>query len=104
MSVDDMVKQWEENYKKMEEVDFEARREGQLIGRYLREQIADGYAYYQITKENKNTVVIEHVTGIGDDYSVPYWGSKASIKKAFAIQNVECRDKFNALFSKKKES
>jgi uncharacterized protein YutD len=62
------------NIAKLEENDRKAAEKGSLIGRYIQESYADGYAYYVITKVKKNTVTIKSVKGIGDDWEIPYWG------------------------------
>jgi len=100
---EEFLKMIESNLKKLEREDDQAKAKSQLVGRYIREQIADGFAYYKIVKENKKTVRIELVRNIGDDYSVPVWGLKASIQKAYAIKNVGYRDRINEIFSKKGE-
>jgi hypothetical protein len=55
--------------------DQEAKAMGQLVGRFYREQIADGYAFYVITKENKTKCKLVVVTGLGwqERSSLEYW-------------------------------
>lgn len=95
----DYSRPWEEisaqqdiNWKTLENQDARAKKAGQLVGRYITQGIADGRAVYVIVKENQKTVRIAHVTGLGDDYMIPYWGSGTSIKKDFALQNLNWKD------------
>lgn len=81
-----------ENQRIMIERDKAAKANGELKGRYVREPIADGYAYYEITKVTKTKVKIKLVTGIGDDYRVNYWGNEATIERAYAESNIKDRD------------
>jgi hypothetical protein len=90
------------NFKKLVAQDEKAKDEDKLVGRYIQEQIADGYAYYVIVRENKRTVRIRHATGLGDDWMIPYWGEEASIDKSYALQRIDWRDGLDALFSKAK--
>jgi hypothetical protein len=94
--------QMSKNVKIMEENDRRAAKAGKLVGRYIRESAADSYAYYLITKENKNTVRIEVITGIGDDWTIPYWGREATIDKRYAMKNLQFRDFCSGLFKEKK--
>lgn len=98
--MEDFVKQWEENQRKLDEKDAKAKAEGKLVGRFIQEPFADGYAIYEITKENKKTVRIRVVDGIGDDWRIPYWGDEATIEKSYALKSLAWRDKMNKLFSK----
>jgi len=86
------LKQVNENYKKLLEMDIQAANAGNLEGRFVDHPIADGKALYFITKENKKTVTIEHLELGGDDYYLPAWGAKATIPKEFALDNVKARD------------
>lgn len=88
-----------ENFDLLMNIDKQAKEKGELLGRFVAVPIADGRAYYQIVKENKNTVKIKLVENIGDDYMVDYWGCEATIDKDYAADNVEYRDKLDALFS-----
>lgn len=93
--------EYEEAFKRLQEQDEQAQKDGKLVGRYIDHPFADGRAYYKITKENKSSVVIEVVRGIGDDWSIPAWGDKATIKKTLAQDFLRRRDALNILFSKR---
>ena len=94
--------QWDEvdriynsNWAKLEAVDKAARDRGELVGRFIREGVADGYALYMITKENKKTVRITHISGLGDDYMIQYWGWECMIEKDFAVRKLRAEDFWN---------
>lgn len=94
-----LLRESEKNFEKLEKTDRVAEKQGLLVGRYIRENIADGYAYYQIIKENKTTVKIKHVVGISDDYIVSYWGKQATISKNYIKKSISFRDNLNEIFN-----
>lgn len=96
----DFIEEWKENERKLREQDAKAKAEGKLVGRFIQEPVADGYALYEIIRENKNTVRIRLIKGIGDDYQISYWGEEATIKKDFALANLGWRDNISKIFSK----
>lgn len=98
-NVDNLFKMWENNFEKMVKKDKEAQRIGDLEGRYLRFPIADGYAYYEIVKENKKSVRIEVIKNIGDDWVIPQLGEKVTIQMAPAVQNIKQRVQMENLFN-----
>jgi len=94
-----LIESWQKKIKEFEKTDREAKKQGQLVGRYIKESIADGYAYYKIVKEGKKSVEIRHIKGIGDDYMISYWGKQATINKDYAKKSIEFRDKLSEIFS-----
>lgn len=102
MDVEKYISEIEANQEKMNQKDLIAREQGLLKGRYVRIPQADGYAFYEIVRENKKTVRIRVITGIGDDWSVSYWGNEATIDKNFAIQNIGQRDHWNDFVQQKR--
>lgn len=94
-----------ETIKKNEEqlygIDREAKEKNQLVGRYIQEPYADGYAVYQVIRENKNTVRVRVCTGLGDDWVIPYWGEEYTINKEYAIQSIKSRDNIKRVFEGK---
>lgn len=101
MGTNEWLKKLEENWEKVVEKDEKSKEKGKLVGRYIAEPIADGNAVYEIVRENKNTVRIEVVTGIGDDWVIPYWGPSATIDKDYAISSVGRRDGLARIFGRK---
>lgn len=90
------------NFEQLQRIDAEAKKSGSLVGRYIRESVADGLAYYQIIKEGKRTVRIRICLDIcGDNYRVSYWGEEATIDRKYALKSVEGRDMMTKMFEGK---
>jgi hypothetical protein len=90
------------NFQQLQQIDEEAKKAGKLVGRYIRESVADGLAYYQIIKEGKRTVRIRICLDIcGDNYRVSYWGEEATIDRKYALKSVEGRDMMTKMFEGK---
>jgi len=94
----DLLKKWENNFKDLQAKDAEAKAAGSIVGRFIYEPYADGRAYYVVIKEKKETVDIKVVTGIGDDWRIPYWGEKATVRKSYVLANLKRRDALEELF------
>lgn len=97
--MDEINRMWEiereaknKKWKSIVASDKAAKKKGSLVGRYIQESYADGYSFYLITKETRSSVTIEVVTGIGDDWVLPMFGRKTTVKKSYAKRNVEMRD------------
>lgn len=87
------------NWEKIVEQDTKARKAGTLVGRYLREPVADGNAIYVITKVYKRTVHIRYVPEVcPDEYRVAYFKDKDSIKREYAEKSVQWRDNLRRMF------
>ena len=97
----DLINEWDRNYDAMVARDEQAKAKGLLIGRYVKKPYADGYAYYEIVKENKNTLNLKVVTNIGDDWVVPHWGTAPKVNKKSTVSRLEVEDKFYEMISKK---
>jgi len=89
--------EWDRNYDIMVAKDEKAKREGKLVGRFVREAYADGYAYYEIVSENKNTLRIKSIKGLGDDWTIPYWGDEANVEKDYVVSKIELEDRLAKL-------
>lgn len=92
-----------ENQKQLDQIDSEAKANGELLWRYIQEPCADGYAVYQIVKVNKKTVRIRNCTGLGDDWVIPYWGGETTIGRDYAELKTKRKDNIEALFSNRAE-
>ena len=79
--------------------DKAAKEEGRVIGRYVRERIADGYAYYCVIEQIVGGAVrVEHVH-IYDGYRVPMIESMGCvIPLKYVKENIEMRDRWQAMF------
>ena len=56
------------NFNLLEEINKRCKEKDSLVGRYFTSSVADGSAYYQVIKENKKSVHIIRLVGLGDDY------------------------------------
>lgn len=56
------------NHNLLEKINNRCKEKNSLVGRYFTSSVADGNAYYQVIKENKKTVHIVRLVGLGDDY------------------------------------
>ena len=92
-----------DNLLQLSKIDNEAREAGELIGRFIQEPYADGYAYYQIVEEDKqkNNVLIMSCKQLGDDWVIPYWGDKTWIDKDYAEGSIKFRDQMAASYAKR---
>ena len=89
------------NQASLEVIDRTSKNNHKLLYRYISHPFADGYAYYQIIKENKITVKIRVCKGMGDDWVLPVWGEESTISKILAEQMIERRDHMEKLFKNK---
>ena len=97
----DYIKEMEAEFNAMRAVDAHAKSEGKLEGRYIQEQIADGYAYYVVVEVGEQTVRVEHQKFF-DGYSVPMIESMGGIIPIHYVrENIEARDQLNEMFSKR---
>lgn len=98
--IDNFIAATRRNFDLLDQIDKAAKAEGSLLWRYISEPFADGRAYYQIVKVNKKTVRIVRCTGLGDDWTIPYWGNSATIDIDYAEQKISARDRLDAFFAK----
>ena len=100
MDTAELLKMWDRKFQEIKHKDETAKRNNKLVGRYIRMPVADGHAFYEIVRENRHTVRIEHISGLGDDWKVSYWGDRATIRKDFALENIGFRDRLAEVFRK----
>jgi hypothetical protein len=98
--MDEYFKQFNKNFEALSKQDEEAAKQGKLVGRVIQEQIADGYAYYVIIRENKKTVRIRRATGLGDDWTIPYWGDEATIEKNYVLNQFQWKEDLAKIMAK----
>ena len=96
----DWIKQMEAEFAAMQAVDASARAKGELVGRYVQEQIADGYAYYVVVAETDMQMVkVEH-KDIFDGWSVPMIESMNGIVPVkYVKENIARRDAWSDVFA-----
>ena len=95
------IKESKKKFDAMLEADTKAKEAGTLIGRYINEPVADGYAYYVVAKVKGAKCTLKHVD-IYDAYKilfVEYLGRV--VPKRYVTTNIEQRDALKELFSKK---
>lgn len=98
-AIDAIVAEHDLSWSDLTAKDQEAKDRGDLVGRYLSEPYAYGYAVYDIVAASDDTVDIE-VIDIGDAWVIPYWGRRATIDRKYAEKSVRNRDKIEELFSR----
>lgn len=94
---------WKANNQNLRKIDSEAKSQGTLLHRYIAEPHADGNAIYQIIRVNKKTVRIRVCTGLGDDWTIPYWGKETSIPLDYAKESINRRDALAEIFKQRSE-
>lgn len=100
--MEDFMKEYDRLYKEFTERDAAAKKAGKLIGRFIQESIADGYAYYVIVARRGATIVqVEHVDYL-DGYRhamIDSMGGQVPMK--YALENIERRDKWAEYFDRR---
>lgn len=86
--MEEVEKIWKNNWEEINKKNEGAKIKGNLLGRYMSEGYADGAAYYEIIVVKKQKVIIRVLTGIGDDWIIPYWGEETTIDKNYAINHL----------------
>jgi hypothetical protein len=84
-----------------DEIDSLAKDLGTLMGRQIKFPMGDGYAYYIITKVNKQTVEITWVKYC-DAWQDSRAGYQSLLDKAYAEQQVKGQDRLAELFGAKR--
>lgn len=87
-----------ENWEGLVAADKAAKAAGSLVGRYLTHPYADGQAVYQITKATTRTATIRVVTGLGDDWVLPAWGTQATLTRGQVERFIQQREGLAKLF------
>jgi len=75
---DALNRAYDDNYKHMETINKVAKDAGQILYRTFSIQVADGYAHYQVTKVEKNNMMVRVLRGMGDDYQDRILGAGGS--------------------------
>lgn len=97
------ISQQEANWNLVVESDKKAKGAKTLEGRYVQLPYADGQAVYIVTRQGERTCTLEVVTGIGDDWVIPYIGKKGSMKTDLVMKNIKGREAMEEIFSKHAE-
>lgn len=97
------IEAFEKNIDHLYKLDQKARDEGSIIGRFIREPAADSYAYYQVVSESAKNYTIKSVKGIGDDWEISIFGSKATVNKEKIEEIITQRDNFDDFLKKRQQ-
>ena len=101
-SCESLSDQMEHSYDQMVARDAEAKAEGTIVGRYLKERAADGYAFYEVIAVNGDDSLQIECLDIYDCWSVPMYESMADcFPRNYAEGNIAARESTEALFNKK---
>lgn len=97
-----VIDQMQADYDAMVANDQAAKNDGELVGRFVQEQIADGYAYYVVVAETDMQMVkLEHMH-IYDGWSVPMIESMDGIVPLkYVKENIAYRDNMDEIFSRR---
>lgn len=100
----DFMAEHDRLWKEFNERDAAAKDADELIGRYIQESIADGYAYYVITeRQGESMVQVEHIDYL-DGYNVPMIDSADGlIPLKYALENIARRDRWAEYFNRRAE-
>jgi hypothetical protein len=91
MDIAVQLKQVLASHAKLDKKDKEAKSKGVLKGRYIQQQTESGYGYYEIIRENKDTVIVKYID-ILDSVISPVLGKEAKVPKDYAVKNIAFRD------------
>lgn len=97
--INEYVAKVDAEFASMQAIDASAKDKGELVGRYIQEQIGDGYAYYRIIKAGSRNVALEHMA-IGDAWQIPMVESMGLVVPTkYARENIERRDAWTDVFA-----
>jgi len=99
-TIPDFIKKADEKFDEISKADKTAKKNKTLVGRYFKEQIADGYAFYLIVADNGKRCKVERITGIGDDWHIRRFEMNPWVSRREVVDNVERRDAIAALFGR----
>lgn len=87
------------NFDVLNGIDKEQRDKGELLWRYFRRNVADGYAYYQITKVTKLSANVEVCRGIClDEWTDDLLGEKCTLPINIVKDLISSKDAMEKLF------
>jgi hypothetical protein len=82
---------YERNLERLQACDRLAEARGILVGRYFREIVEDGFAYYVIIEDFGDRVRVELAQGLGTDTPTPYYGNSCVILRNLALSRIRWR-------------
>ena len=89
----------EHNYDVLKKIDREQRDKGELLWRYFRRNVADGYAYYQVVKVTKKSAIVEVCRGIClDEWTDNMLGDSCQLPIKIVDDLIKQKDAMEKLF------
>ena len=89
----------EHNYDVLKKIDREQRDKGELLWRYFRRNVADGYAYYQVVKVTKKSAIVEVCRGIClDEWTDNMLGDSSQLPIKIVDDLIKQKDAMEKLF------
>lgn len=87
------------NYDVLKTIDREQRNRGELLWRYFRRNVADGYAYYQVVRVTKKSAIVEVCRGIClDEWTDNMLGEVCELPIKIVRDLIEQKDNLEKLF------
>jgi hypothetical protein len=91
----------EHNYEVLKRIDQQQRDRGELLWRYFRRNVADGYAYYQIVRVTKKSAIVEVCRGIClDEWTDNMLGEVCELPIKIVRDLIEQKDNLEKLFGR----
>ncbi len=103
MDIDEEIKQKDTLFKKLKKEAENAKKKGDLVGRYFSVEVADGNAFYRVKAVQDNYAYIEYVPICLDEYTLPIIENGMWVPIDRAKAYVERTEKLNDIFSDKKK-
>lgn len=98
LNVKDFRDKLDREWAEITAADRAAKEEGTLVGRYIQESRADGYAYYRVVDHTDNIARVEHIDYC-DGWTIPMIESMdCLIPLKYVRDNITLRDKWDRLF------
>lgn len=89
----------EYNYDALKIIDREQRDKGELLWRYFRRNVADGYAYYQVVRVTKKSAIVEVCRGIClDEWTDNMLGEVCELPIKIVKDLIQQKDSLEKLF------
>jgi hypothetical protein len=85
--------------KAIAQFDRDAAVRGGIVGRIVKQSVADGHAEYMVTAVSADRVRVQHLDAV-DGYSIQQWGHDAWIDRSMAEKNTQYQDSMRRLFAK----
>ena len=89
------------NLQVLEGIDREQKAKGEILWRYFKRNVADGYAFYQIVKVTKKTANVKLCTGIClDEWVDGMLGIECTLPLLLVEGMISQKDALDKLFNK----